>query len=185
MQEQSPPSRRKGLQLEVAVSGMIGLLALMVSAYTVYVQRQQLKVQAWPRLALVGETRQGPGEDDVRLTLSIQNRGLAPAEIRWMRVSVAGEAVNDWLEWLRHLARRQGVTNVDSDLETSDSPVGSVISVGGEAPLFTARSRRDLAVILADNETAISICYCSVLDDWWMHEALEGGGDRVSQQERE
>ena len=67
-------SRRLGLRMELIVSGTVGLLALFVSAYTVYIQRQQLKVQAWPRLTFESDSQPGDTPSDVRFSLSLRNR---------------------------------------------------------------------------------------------------------------
>lgn len=80
------------------VSGAVGLLAIFVAAYTVYVQRQQLKVQAWPRLALEYDLQSGANRDESQLTLSLTNRGFAPAEVRQMHVVVGGTKVTNYLD---------------------------------------------------------------------------------------
>jgi hypothetical protein len=171
-------SPRWSRRLEVLLSGTVGLLALFVSAYTVYIQRQQLKIQAWPRLTIVGESTPGPGPNDFTLTLSLKNRGVAPAEVRSMRVTVADEPVTDWVDWLNRSARKQGAGDHFPKFGMWEAPVSSVISVGGESPLFTTTSPDIISVLVGDRATAMSVCYCSVLDDCWMYESsLSGSAD--------
>ena len=99
----------RGLRLEALASGFVALLALLLSAYTVYIQRQQLKVQAWPRLTLEDDAQPGPSPGEIKYTVSVKNRGVAPAEVRAMRVAFDGEDVTDWRDWFAHIKRKHGL----------------------------------------------------------------------------
>jgi hypothetical protein len=163
------PAKREPIfaqRIEVIVSGLIGLLALFVSAYTVYVQRQQLKVQAWPRLTLELEADRAAPAGRSRATLLLRNRGVAPAEIRAMRLSLGGRDMTDWLDWLTAVGQRQGVKTISFDEATT--PVGMVLGVGQDLVLLGTESLPTQAMLNADAESSIDVCYCSVLDDCWV-----------------
>ena len=156
------------------MSGTVGLLALFVSAYTVYIQRQQLKVQAWPRLTFESDSLPGATPSDVGFSLSLKNRGVAPADVRSMRLTVAGETVTDWDDWLGRIGRRHGVSR-SFQLSTRGSPVGSVIGVGQSTTLVSTESATTVALLASDDESALSVCYCSMLDDCWSLEVSPKG----------
>src|SRR5262249_38620285 len=74
---------------EAAVATFIGLLALVVSAYTAYVQRQQVRAQVIPILQF--GTSNTPHFD-----VSIDNKGVGPALIKHVVVTLDGEAFTTW-----------------------------------------------------------------------------------------
>lgn len=63
------------------MSGFIGALALAVATYNVYLQHKQVRAQVWPRLLFM------PSFNDTGFTLSLENGGIGPAEVRTVRVS--------------------------------------------------------------------------------------------------
>ena len=162
------------MRMEVLLSGSVGLLALFVSAYTVYIQRQQLKVQAWPRLTIEVDSQRGSGPDEAHTTISLKNRGVAPAEVRAMQMTFEGHAVTDWQDYLVRLMGSRGLYG-DLRISKAFSPLGSVLGVGQEVPLLATESLRTDALLIADEKSTISICYCSVLDDCWLLEVPARG----------
>jgi hypothetical protein len=159
-------SRKLDRRLELFFGAGVGLLALFVSAYTVYLQRQQLKVQAWPRLTIEADSQPGSGSEEIHSTLLLRNRGVAPAEIRTMRLAFAGTDLPSWKEWSEAVARELGIEGFE--FSRTGAPIGTVIGVGQDVPLLVTSSRRTVAVMEADRETTISVCYCSMLEDCWV-----------------
>jgi hypothetical protein len=159
-------SRKLERRLELFFGAGVGLLALFVSAYTVYLQRQQLKVQAWPRLTVEADSQPGSGSDDLRSAVVLRNRGVAPAEIRTMSLAFAGKALPSWKEWSESVSRELGIDGFQ--FSKVSAPIGTVIGVGQDVPLFVTSSRRTVAALAADKETSMSFCYCSMLDDCWV-----------------
>lgn len=76
--------RRSGVRYETAVATVIAILAVAVSGYTAYVQRQQVRAQVWPILEYGSDN-----EPELRLWLA--NKGVGPALIRHVMVTVEGE----------------------------------------------------------------------------------------------
>src|SRR5271168_5107536 len=109
MEEQARGGERRTIRLEALASGFVACLALLVSAYTVYIQRQQLKVQVWPRLAPFSEGQVGSNTSEVHISFGLKNRGVAPAEVRSVQVTFDGEAMPDWKAWFERAKRKQGV----------------------------------------------------------------------------
>jgi len=64
------------------IASFVGILALAVSGYTAYEQRQQLRAQVWPYLQL--------WRSDVNVGFYITNQGTGPARIIAARVMVDG-----------------------------------------------------------------------------------------------
>lgn len=169
-------SRRFETRIELVVTGTVGLLALFVSAYTVQVQRQQLKVQAWPRVELSGFSQLSPVvPGEIQTGLSLKNLGVAPALVRSMEVAVGGKPVATWREAIDKLAGRSGVPG-PLPLARQMSAGGTVIGVGQEYVMLVADSTRVTALLSRQTGLLrLSVCYCSVLDDCWLFTAPEQG----------
>src|SRR5579864_9348202 len=73
---------------DAAIATFVGFLALLVSGYTAYIQRQQVRAQVLPILEY--------GTSNAPLRLSLANKGVGPALIRHVVVTVDDEAVADW-----------------------------------------------------------------------------------------
>src|SRR4051812_40016709 len=84
------------IRYETAVATLVGLCALVVSAYTAYVQRQQVRAQVWPILEY--DTSNEP-----HIRVSLANKGVGPALIRHVIVRVDGEPVSEWVVALEKL----------------------------------------------------------------------------------
>src|ERR1044071_3116047 len=81
---------RGASRYDAAIATFVGVLALCVSGYTAYMQRQQVRAAVWPILQF--DSSNGP----VQLTLS--NKGVGPAIIRQVIVRVDDQAVRNWHE---------------------------------------------------------------------------------------
>jgi hypothetical protein len=158
-----------GARLGALASGFVAVLALVISAYTVYLQRQQLKAQLWPRVLI-----EAARTDHDHFTVSLKNRGVAPAEVRAFRLTVAGEYTTDWFDWLKRIGLKQGVQEIEGGSFSMNAPEGEVIGVGEDLEIFKTDSLQAISLALADDDTAMSLCYCSVLDDCWVYDAPAG-----------
>lgn len=77
------------------IASLIGFLALLVAAYTAYVQRytadiqrEQVRAQVWPYLI--------PGNSDLTQSLVVNNKGNGPAIVRSVQVLINGKPQPDW-----------------------------------------------------------------------------------------
>ena len=80
---------RGTFRYDAVVATFVGVCALFVSGYTAYVQRQQVRAAVWPILEF--ESANAP---DIHFTLA--NKGVGPAIIRHVVVTVDGERMVNW-----------------------------------------------------------------------------------------
>jgi hypothetical protein len=102
----SPARERNWDGVAAVVAAVIGLLALLVSGYTAYVERQQVhaqlqqvRAQVWPYLEI--------GVSDNDHSLGVFNKGMGPAIIRSVQIQVDGKPQADW----RHVLGRRWASN--------------------------------------------------------------------------
>lgn len=162
-------ARRAWDAVAALVATFIGALALAVSGYTAYVQRQQLRAQVWPRLRIENS--------DTPPKFFIDNEGTGPGRIIAARVTMGGLAKPTWLR----ITKAAGYTNQRTLLSTFHNlvlPSGKQVEI--LAPTDDAASRTKFLDLLPNgtHEVSIMVCYCSVLDDCWIadsgNEKLDG-----------
>ena len=165
------PSARVG-RYETAIATLIGLFALCVSGYTAYMQRQQVRAAVWPILEF--DTSNGP-----MIRFTVDNKGVGPAIIRRVVVTVDGQPVQDWKELLdkligpgMHKFSESGLSgHVYSAGESVDVLIphdseGNPLTIEKSDPLWTQLNKERFRV-------AVEICYCSTLGECW---TLRSGG---------
>ena len=141
------------------IASFIGLLALAVSGYTAYVQRQQLRAQVWPHVVL--------WYSNVNLGLYVSNQGTGPARIAAVRVTVDGAPVKTW----KDVQRVAGFTGDEGVILSTVHSL--VLPADKDRPILQPRENEQSRVRFKDllrNEAhpiSITICYCSTLDDCW------------------
>jgi hypothetical protein len=140
------------------VASLIGLMALVVSGYTAYVQRQQVRAQVWPYLMV--------GYADIERARIVFNKGVGPALVRSVQIFVDGKPQPDW-------------SHVMSALGLSDRISYQQSTLGNN--VLSANEKLDVLVIVdtggykAFREQSLGrastrICYCSTLGDCWMYD---------------
>src|SRR5216110_4132343 len=82
---------RGASRYDAVIATLVGFLALCVSGYTAYVQRQQVRAAVWPILEFYSSNA-----PDIHFTLA--NKGVGPAIIRHVMVKVDGQPVRNWRE---------------------------------------------------------------------------------------
>ena len=155
MSDTSPPAPpRHPDRLAAIASGFVAALALAVSTYNVYLQRQQIRAQVWPRLQWSYDNVGG-------FDYSLLNGGVGPAEIEAVRVTVDGKPVATWDEVLR-------LTTGAERPHINSFMVGRVLGPGVEIrPLRMEKGADADAVNAARARIDVDICYCSSLHDCW------------------
>src|SRR5262244_3979703 len=81
---------------ETVIATFIALLAVSVSGYTAYMQRQQVRAAVWPIL----EYQTGNAPD---IHFAVANKGVGPAIIKNVIVRVDGRPMKNWHEVLDKL----------------------------------------------------------------------------------
>lgn len=82
---------RRGIRwdaMAAIIAALIGLLALCVSGYTAYIQRQQVRAQVWPYLKI--------GQSTFPPSIYVANQGVGPAIVHSVEVLVDGKPQPDW-----------------------------------------------------------------------------------------
>jgi hypothetical protein len=158
-------------QLDAIVAAFVGVMALLVSAYTAHIQKQQVRAQVLPILEY--GTSSGPIHADVT------NKGVGPALVRHVIVRLDGEPIHDWDEAMTRFAW-PGKHNY------SESNIGGhVLAPNDKLEIFKPLTDDYQDVGRLDGELgkranvdrfriAVEICYCSTLGDCW---TLRAGGD--------
>ena len=145
---------------ETVIATLIGALALGVSAYTAYVQRQQVRAQVWP----VIESYTG---NQPKLRLWLANKGVGPALIKHVRITVDGSPVRTWNEAMTRLL------GPGQYFYSYESVGHRTVSAGEALDLFVPHFEGGLASPAAarfDKErfrVGVELCYCSTLGDCW------------------
>ena len=88
--------RRGASRYDAIIATFVGFLALCVSGYTAYMQRQQVCAAVWPILEF--DSGNAP---DIHFTLS--NKGVGPAIIRHVIVKVDDQPLKSWRETMEKL----------------------------------------------------------------------------------
>lgn len=154
------------IRYETLIVTLIGLSALFVSGYTAYVQRQQVRAMVWPILEY--DTSNEP-----MIRLSLENKGIGPAIIRHVIVTVDGQPVPNWYEALQKLAG-------PGKYHFSESTMSGHVLKAGEAIDILVPHDSDNGVLSPEKSGAlwttlnkarsrvgVEICYCSTLGDCW------------------
>src|SRR5205823_4859141 len=116
---------RRASRYDAVIATLVGVCALCVSAYTAYVQRQQVRAAVWPILEF--DSSNAP---DIHFTLA--NKGVGPAIIRQIIVKVDGQPVRNWMEVVDKILG-PGYLASESDMN------GYVFAAGESRTGFTPR----------------------------------------------
>ncbi len=139
---------------------LIGLLALVISGYTAYVQRQQLRAQVWPHLTVAYSTV------SPTVGFHVVNSGTGPARKIVVRVTVDKKLVTSWWHALEAMgAKSEGV--VTSQLSSTVVPAGKDVMI--VRPYNEETTPRFEQLFLSEQHAiVVTICYRSVLDECWV-----------------
>ncbi|HEX7110808.1 MAG TPA: hypothetical protein VF216_00040 [Mizugakiibacter sp.] len=163
--EPAPPRarvrRRNWDALAAVVAALIGFLALLVSGYTAYIQRQQVRAQVWPYLT---KAYVDPADSAGALhKLAIFNKGVGPAIVHGVQVLVDGKPQRDW----KHVLEALDLSSLQFGYTTLD---GNVISAGETLPALVFPDQQSLARFrqAMSARADVRICYCSTLGECWL-----------------
>ncbi len=162
---------RRASRYDAVIATLVGLCALCVSAYTAYVQRQQVRAAVWPILEF--DSGNGP----IHFTLA--NKGVGPAIIRHVIVKVDGQPVRNWKEALEKILGPGEHLGSESDMSghvfaaaesrtvfTPHDAENNPLNFDKSNPLWVKMNKERLRV-------TTEICYSSTLGECWI---LRAGG---------
>jgi len=150
-------------EMLVALSAIfISLCALIATIYEANLERQNQQLSVWPRLQLTVATGR-----DVGYVLKVGNKGIGPAIIKFVNLTVDNETVRSWVSVVKKLGVRPGVYIDLVGLESS------IISANEIVNIIDVKDEKAAEKMSEGNDRfSVSICYCSVHDDCWI---LKGG----------
>jgi len=163
---------RGASRYDAVVATFVGFLALCVSGYTAYMQRQQVRAAVWPILQF--DSGNAP---DIHFTLA--NKGVGPALIQNVIVKVDNQPVKNWDEAMKKLLGPGEHLFSESDmngyvLAPNESIIVVTLRDANNNPLVFDKSN-PLWVTMNKERFRVTaeICYCSTLDECW---TLRAGG---------
>jgi hypothetical protein len=159
---------------EAAIATFVGITALVVSAYTAYVQRQQVRAQVYPILQF------GSGATDDDFHVVLENKGMGPALIRNVVITLDGKPLHRWYDLVERVVGPETPRlGFDSFGQRVLSPGESlrVLYFSGMAPPTPKPGEKPIApeppqksferLMESRSRWRVSICYCSTLGDCW------------------
>jgi hypothetical protein len=150
------------------VAALIGFLALLVSGYTAYVQRQQVRAQVWPYLIL--------SNYDTDRSLNVFNKGVGPAILRTARVRIDGHPQPDWDHVLDALGVPKPREHYISTIHTIVLSPNDRVAIVSFDDDTVYRTFRDAAL----KRMQTDLCYCSTLGDCWTYaDSIFGNAPKV------
>jgi hypothetical protein len=162
---------RRASRYDAVIATFVGLCALCVSAYTAYVQRQQVRAAVWPILEF--------DSSNAPIHFILANKGVGPAIIRHVIVKVDGQPVRNWKEALERILGPGEHLGSESDMS------GRVFAAGESMTVFTPRDSENNPLNFDKSNplwvkmntdrlrVTVEICYCSTLGECW---TLRAGG---------
>ena len=160
---------------ETIIATLVGVCALLVSAYTAYIQKQQVRAQVLPILEY-------STSNEPFIRFSIANKGVGPALIRHVTVEVDGKVVTRWRDVLLALAgpgkfgfwQSTFAGRTVSPGESIDVLVpwgkGGPLKLADHDPLYEKLNE-------TRSKVSVAICYCSTLGDCWTLQAGKSDAD--------
>jgi hypothetical protein len=151
---------------DTIIATLVGVCALSVSAYTAWVQRQQVRAAVWP----IVEFDTG---NDPNIYFTLANKGIGPAIIRRVIVKVNGEPVKGWFQALDKLLgdgdhRFRQITMTGRVLAAGET-LNVFVPFDLDGTPLTASKGGPIWEKLNEGRKRVSveICYCSTLGDCW------------------
>ncbi|HMM67086.1 MAG TPA: hypothetical protein PKC03_09110 [Dokdonella sp.] len=155
-QDSATPQRRNWDSVTALIAAMIGVLALLVSGYTAYIQRQQVRAEVWPSLLI--------GFYEPELAVGVHNKGVGPAIVGSIQVWVDGQPARGWTQVLQALGLPAEGIGVSTLSNTVISPGERVLAIRMADPA-SYQAFRDKLVSRLNTE----VCYCSTLGECWLY----------------
>ena len=161
---------RGASRYDALIATLVGFCALCVSAYTAYMQRQQVRGAVWPILEF--DSSNGP----IQFTLA--NKGVGPAIIKHVIVRVDDRPVKNWAEVLEKILGPGYHRGAESDMS------GRVFAAGESMKVFIPLDDSQNPVAFDKSNPlweklnsgrkriTVEICYSSTLGECW---TLHGG----------
>ena len=156
----------RAIRYETIIATLVGISALFVSGYTAYVQRQQVRAAVWPILEFTSS-------NDPVLRFTVANKGVGPAIVRQVVVTVDGQPVRNWTDALQKMLgpgdHRRSQSTINGHVFAAGETMDVLIPHDDENKSLTFEKRGQLFEAMDEKRAhvAVEICYCSTLGECW------------------
>ena len=139
------------------IAALVGLLALCVSGYTAFLQKQQVRAQVWPYLE--------PGMSSSKREIVLFNKGVGPAIIRNVQMRVDNKPQHNWTEVFSALG-------IKYEHHIPYSTINGVVIPGNDKIEQLAFPTAEDFNLYSHQVQRVNlkICYCSSLGDCWQYD---------------
>lgn len=159
--------RISAIQTILAVTGFfVGVVALYAALNEADAVRKQQQASVWPHIRIVDMNYGIPGEE--RFEIIVSNKGIGPARIRQVSVTISGQEQTSWYEIVRKLPG--GDDAKISNYRLADivlAPNEDITAVSLQAPYASRETIFAFRELVQSGDAGMSICYCSVFEDCW------------------
>lgn len=169
----TPSPAPKGLQADQLMSFaalVLSIFALGVALFEANTQRVQQRAEIWPYARI----EQGFSQNGYEIR--ILNKGVGPALIRQIELRYQDQIYSDVDALIR--AVMEPDQTFSYELYRTSNPLNSVISANEEVQIFGVpwdpRTRAFADRFSAEGD--FKICYCSILDECWVHRRFDEEG---------
>ena len=148
------------------IAALVGLLALCVSGYTAFLQKQQVRAQVWPYLE--------PGMSSSKREVVLFNKGVGPAIIHSVQLRVDGKPQHNWSETFSALG-------IKYEHHIPYSTINGVVIPGNDKIEQLAFPTAEDFNLYSHQVQRVNmkICYCSSLGDCWQYDdAIANPGEQ-------
>lgn len=151
-------------QTVLSVAGVfIAIVALYAALTESAAVRQQTAAAVWPFVQLSIADRDS-GES-AEFTMSLTNAGVGPARMHAVRLIIDGEPMRDWAHAVTQLGGKLtdqvGRNFVSNRVLSPDEKVDMISTTDPDLA-------RQFQAVIANPETSITYCYCSIFDECWL-----------------
>jgi hypothetical protein len=151
-------------QTVLSVAGVfIAIVALYAALTESAAVRQQTAAAVWPFVQMsIADHDSG---ESAEFTMSLTNVGVGPARMHAVRLIIDGEPMRDWAHAVTLLGGKltdQVGRNFVSNRVLSPNEKVDMISI------TDPDLARQFQAVIANPETSITYCYCSIFDECWL-----------------
>ncbi|WDI32869.1 hypothetical protein PUV54_06620 [Hyphococcus flavus] len=160
------------VQTILAVAGVFtGAVALYAALNESAAVRRQTESAVWPHIRVSDMNFGVPGEE--RFQLAVSNRGIGPARIKSVKVTVDGEVQTNWYDIVGMVAEEEqfGISNIPI-VGMVLSPDEDITAVSVGVPFASKETTEAFRDLVRSGRANMQICYCSVFDECWNLDAL-------------
>ena len=167
------------VDLAMAISAItISIISLFVAVAHGRTEEKLVAASSWPFLTF-STSKNGLEAGGWTIDLRLQNSGVGPARVKWIRLVLDGKPVRDSADLMKRCC---GVASAPVDeqvrrgLVSQNSPVG-VLPAREGVDVLAWRERSGNGAIWSKLESAgyrlrTEACYCSVLADCWISDLI-------------